>query len=161
MRPRTVGAIALRPSGNVQGGYFFLSLLTGRRLHRHHVTPLPMPDDTIARVTELAAQNPEGLHFRDRNNQPFPAHYFDPPDDPDTPDGSDDVGRSFHPNHAPISHDQNNAQPTQNLTVDTSNSPHNTIPIPLAGVTTEYDQYAQNAPAADAQDARNNPDTQD
>ena len=157
MRPRTLGVIALRPSGNVQGGYFFLSLLTGRRLHRHQVTPLPMPDNAITRVIELAARNPEGLHFRNRNNKPFPAHYFDPPDDPDTPDGAEDVGRSFLPNHAPISHDRNDMDSPnngnhENLPVDTSKVPCNTIPIPLAGVT-KYaphvdatKNYAQNAP---------------
>eukprot|EP00957_Ditylum_brightwellii_P136668 10422235-Ditylum_brightwellii.AAC.3 len=34
MAPRTVGAIALRPTGNLQGGYFFFSLSSGRRINR-------------------------------------------------------------------------------------------------------------------------------
>ena len=34
MRARTVGAIALRPTGNNQGGHYSLSLTTGRRLDR-------------------------------------------------------------------------------------------------------------------------------
>ena len=29
MLPRTTGAIALRPTGNIQGGHFFYSLTTG------------------------------------------------------------------------------------------------------------------------------------
>jgi len=33
MRPRTIGAIALRPTGNAQGGYYFMSLNTGRRIN--------------------------------------------------------------------------------------------------------------------------------
>jgi hypothetical protein len=31
-KARTTGAIALTPTGNAQGGFFFLSLVTGRRL---------------------------------------------------------------------------------------------------------------------------------
>ena len=47
MRPRTTGAISLRPS-NDQGGYFFMSLLSGRRIHKNHWTPLTMPAEVIA-----------------------------------------------------------------------------------------------------------------
>jgi len=32
MEPRTFGAIDLRPSGNEQGGHYFLSLHTGKRI---------------------------------------------------------------------------------------------------------------------------------
>ena len=42
MKTRTIGALALRPTGNVQGGHYFLSLVTGRVLNRAHVTPLTM-----------------------------------------------------------------------------------------------------------------------
>jgi hypothetical protein len=51
---RTVGAIALYASGNVQGGWYFLSLLTGKRIHRYQWTVLPMGDDVIERVHEIA-----------------------------------------------------------------------------------------------------------
>ena len=57
MRPRTVGAIALRPTGNSQGGYYFLSLNTGRRISRNHWTPLPMTQETIDRVHTLARRS--------------------------------------------------------------------------------------------------------
>jgi hypothetical protein len=30
MQSRTIGALALRPTGNVQGSYYFYSLLTGK-----------------------------------------------------------------------------------------------------------------------------------
>jgi hypothetical protein len=43
MAPRTTGAIALRPTGNAQGGYYFMSLTTGRRISRNQWTALPMP----------------------------------------------------------------------------------------------------------------------
>ena len=55
---RTVGAIALRPTGNQQGGYFFMSLHTGHIINRLHATKLPMPSEVIIRVDQLAkAQN--------------------------------------------------------------------------------------------------------
>jgi hypothetical protein len=53
---RTVGAIALYPSGNLQGSWYFMSLLTGKVLHRYHWKSLPMSADVIARVEELASQ---------------------------------------------------------------------------------------------------------
>ena len=54
MRERTVGAITLRPSGNVQGCFYYYSLITGRRLHRRKCTALPMPDEVIARIHSIA-----------------------------------------------------------------------------------------------------------
>ena len=44
---RTVGAIALRPTGNQQGGYFFMSLHTSHIINRLHATKLPMPAEVI------------------------------------------------------------------------------------------------------------------
>lgn len=34
-RARSLGAIALTPTGNAQGDYYFMSLATGARLSRH------------------------------------------------------------------------------------------------------------------------------
>jgi hypothetical protein len=53
MVPRTIGALALRPTGNAQGNYYFFSLSTGRVINRTHATVLPMPDDVIERVNTL------------------------------------------------------------------------------------------------------------
>ena len=72
MNPRTVGAIALRPVGNGQGSYYFLSVTTGRVLNRLHATALPMPDEVIDKLHRMARQqksNP-GLIFADRNLNP-------------------------------------------------------------------------------------------
>ena len=68
---RTVGAIALRPTGNQQGGYFFMSLHTGRIINRLHATKLPMPSEVIIRVDQLAkAQNMiPSLAFGNRDNR--------------------------------------------------------------------------------------------
>jgi hypothetical protein len=57
MDTRAVGAIALRPTGNAQGGYLFFSLVTGRRLNRNSWTQLPMPKDVIDRVHKLARRS--------------------------------------------------------------------------------------------------------
>ena len=81
MNPRTVGAIALRPVGNGQGSYYFLSVTTGRVLNRLHATALPMPDDVIDKLHRMARQqksNP-GLIFADRNLSPD--EYDDEEDD--------------------------------------------------------------------------------
>jgi len=50
---RTTGAIALSPS-NDHGGWYFLSLASGKRIHRYSWTPLPIPMDVIERVHEMA-----------------------------------------------------------------------------------------------------------
>ena len=43
-------AIATRPTGNLQGGYYFISLSTGRRITRREFTKLPMPADIVDQV---------------------------------------------------------------------------------------------------------------
>ena len=79
MAARTIGAIALCPTGNTQGGYFFFSLTTGRVLNRGWWTSLPMPNEVIDRVHRMARQEHgnNGLLFEDRNHNPL----VDPDDD--------------------------------------------------------------------------------
>ena len=81
MNPRTVGAIALRPVGNGQESFYFLSIATGRVLNRLHATALPMPDDVIDKLHRMARQqkNNPGLVFADRNLNPD--EYDDDEDD--------------------------------------------------------------------------------
>ena len=70
MMSRTVGALALRPTGNAQGGFYFLSLSTGRVLNRLQATALPMPDNVVDQVHRMARQqraNP-GLMFGSRSH---------------------------------------------------------------------------------------------
>jgi hypothetical protein len=64
VRARTTGAIALTPTGNAQGGYYFLSLTTGRKLSRQQWDELPMPDGVIAAVERIAKTD----------NQPLTGH---------------------------------------------------------------------------------------
>ena len=61
-RARTFGAIALLPTGNAHGDYYFLSLATGRaRVSRHRWHELLIPDTAIARVEALAKAEKQPL----------------------------------------------------------------------------------------------------
>ena len=53
---RTLGAIALHPYGNAQGSWYFMSLSTGKAIHRYQWTELPIPDEVIKRVHEIAKE---------------------------------------------------------------------------------------------------------
>jgi len=55
LRPRTSGAIALRPTGNEQGRYYFISLHSGKRLNRYAWTQLPILNEVITQVHRLVA----------------------------------------------------------------------------------------------------------
>ena len=56
MPERTIGAICMGPSGNMQGGHNFMSLVTGQKIHRHRWTPMPMPQEVIDLVSAMGAQ---------------------------------------------------------------------------------------------------------
>ena len=60
-RARSLGAIALDPTGNAQGDYNFLSLATGAKISRHQWTELPITDTAIARVAALAIEDDQPL----------------------------------------------------------------------------------------------------
>ena len=51
---RTTGAIALYPSSNPQGSWYFMSLNTGKRIHRYQWTILPVSKDVLSRVESIA-----------------------------------------------------------------------------------------------------------
>lgn len=69
--PRTVGAICLGPTGNIQGSYRFLNLQTGKTINRRSWTHLPMPQEVIDRVNELgkADSQAELLTFQDKQGR--------------------------------------------------------------------------------------------
>jgi hypothetical protein len=114
MRTRTIGAIALRPNGNAQGGYYFLSLSTGRRIDRQNWTELPMPADVIERVHALARRDKAatGLNFAWRDGNPVTDDDgddtmadpdYDPrDDDSEDDDVDDDESHTDEPDQAPI-----------------------------------------------------------
>ena len=54
MIPQTMmGAVCLGPTGNNQGGHWFMSLTSGARRSRHCWTELPMPREAINDVTAI------------------------------------------------------------------------------------------------------------
>jgi hypothetical protein len=58
---RTKGAICLGPSGNLQGGFKFMALNTGKKIVRRSWDVIPIPDVVIARVNALGSDQPEQL----------------------------------------------------------------------------------------------------
>jgi hypothetical protein len=63
MTPRTHEAIAVGPTGNLQGSVKFYSLDTGRIIKRRSFTPLPMPDQVIECVNALGLCKRQGRTF--------------------------------------------------------------------------------------------------
>ena len=53
-KARTVGTIALHPSGNLQESWYFMPLSSGERLHRYQWHVLPISTEVIHRVHEIA-----------------------------------------------------------------------------------------------------------
>mmetsp|Transcript_29328 Transcript_29328/g.44391 ORF Transcript_29328/g.44391 Transcript_29328/m.44391 type:complete len:187 (+) Transcript_29328:161-721(+) len=56
MAMRSIGAIATRPTGNHQGGHYFISLCTGKQINQNQWTELPMPNDVIQQVHCMASR---------------------------------------------------------------------------------------------------------
>jgi hypothetical protein len=54
MTPCTIGALALCPTGNAQGTWYFMSLSTGWVLKWNHATKLPMPHEVIDSMHHMA-----------------------------------------------------------------------------------------------------------
>ena len=71
MLARTRGAIALGPSGNVQGGHKFYALDTRSVVVRRQWVRLPMTDAVIARIERLALGQPSQPVFTDRKGLPI------------------------------------------------------------------------------------------
>jgi hypothetical protein len=73
MQSRALPTICLGPTGNFQGSYHFLNLLTGLVIKRHIFFELPAPQSVIDRVTmpTLKSGAPRELIFANRNHIPF------------------------------------------------------------------------------------------
>ena len=69
--PRTQGAICLGPSGNIQGGFKFMSLTSAKKIVRRSWDKIPMPQTVIDRVNHLGKDQPEHFAFTDRKGQPI------------------------------------------------------------------------------------------
>ena len=68
MNERTLSCICLGPTGNVQGGHWFMSLASGDKLIRYRWTELPMPSESIDRVNAIACrqQMPSNITYANR-----------------------------------------------------------------------------------------------
>jgi hypothetical protein len=66
-------AICFGPTGNFQGTYNFLSLVTGQVIQHRHFDELPVPDSVIAQASELAKNSGIrwDLVFADRHCKSF------------------------------------------------------------------------------------------
>ena len=60
MKPRTVGAIALMPTGALDGSWWYLSLATGKPIRRRRATSLPMPIEVVMAL-RIAGQKRKGM----------------------------------------------------------------------------------------------------
>ena len=113
MATRTTGAIALRPTGNEQGGYYFFSLSSGQVLNCNSWTALPMPAEVIDQVHVLARRTNSGLTFSDHHGNPFISnddneHDSDDesyhPDENDNVDGNIDLDNDTNDNDPNMGH---------------------------------------------------------
>ena len=79
--------IALRPTGNAQGSFYFYSLASSCMINWDQWTELPMPKDVIDKVNQMVQQEraDRGLVFYNRDNNEI-MDYKD-----------DDDNESFHP----------------------------------------------------------------
>jgi hypothetical protein len=94
MTPCAIGAIALRPTGNQQGGHYFCSLMSGQQLHHTHWTELPMPAEAKDRVHALAwrVKAHRGLTFTNSDGNDLDVLYPEEADDDDSDYNPDDDG---------------------------------------------------------------------
>jgi hypothetical protein len=66
---RTKGAISLGPSGNLQGGFKFMALNSGKKIVHHSWDVIPMPDLVIDQVNILGCDQPQHMTFTDRHGR--------------------------------------------------------------------------------------------
>jgi len=94
MKPCTILAICLGPTGNIQGTYSFLNLLTGLMIKRRCFTELPAPDSVIDRVVALADNNGVSRNFVFANRHDNPCAW--PNNSPDS-EGLDPTPMAVYP----------------------------------------------------------------
>eukprot|EP00957_Ditylum_brightwellii_P139515 10633027-Ditylum_brightwellii.AAC.1 len=164
MQSRTIGAIALRPTGNAAGSYYFLSLNTGKRINRRAWTALPMPEEVVKKVHRLARRNPAGISFYDRNGNATPLP-DDPDDDPindpdyDPLEDAEDVDDDDNDDDGQDDDDDNNHPGPE---ADVPPQPPPVADVPTAGVDEPDDIVPSNTPTDNAIDdtpAEEAPDT--
>jgi hypothetical protein len=73
MQPRSTPAICLGPTSNIQGSYYFFSLMNGMLIKQRCWTELPVPQSIIDRVAFYAkkSDSPPDLVFADCHHQTY------------------------------------------------------------------------------------------
>jgi hypothetical protein len=66
---RTKGTISLGPIGNIQGGFKFMDLNSGKKIVHRSWDVIPMPDLVIDRVNALGRDQPQHMTFTDRHRR--------------------------------------------------------------------------------------------
>ena len=92
-------AIAVGPTGNLQGSVKIFCLNSGRILKRRSFTALPMPDRVIKRVKDIGLRDKQGRMFRILNRRREPYKWTDsvPEDDPEFQGLLEDVEEAAYP----------------------------------------------------------------
>ena len=92
MGQRTASCICLGPTGNTQGGHYFMSLTSGDKIVRHRWTELPMPREAITRVNTIARRQkmPSTITYANRQGAEILDYIEDYADDHDS-DSDDDT----------------------------------------------------------------------
>jgi hypothetical protein len=85
MMPWTHTAIAMGPTGDLQGAVKFFCLNTGQILKQRSFAALPMPDRVIKRVNAIGLRKKQGRVFRflNRRQEPYKWTNAVPEDDPE------------------------------------------------------------------------------
>ena len=93
MTQRTLSCICLGPTGNVQGGHWFMSLTSGDKLIRYRWTELPMPREAITRVNAIGRRQnmPCTITYANRYGTELPETVDDYPTDDEASDSDDDT----------------------------------------------------------------------
>jgi hypothetical protein len=93
MTQRTLSSICLGPTGNVQGGHWFMSLTSGDKIIRYRWTELPMPREAITRVNAIGRRQnmPSTITYANRCGTELPETVDDYPTDDETSDSDDDT----------------------------------------------------------------------
>ena len=120
MTHRTMSCICLGPTGNLQGGHWFMSLTSGERVVRYRWTELPMPQEAIARVSAIgrAQGMPSTITYANRHGAEIADTVDNYPSDDDT--SSDDD--TYHHDSDSSQSDDDSFAPDSD-----SNSDNNTI----------------------------------
>jgi hypothetical protein len=89
----TLSCIFLGPTGNMQGGHWFMSLTSGERLIRYQWTELPMPNEAITCINNIGKRQgiPTLLTYANRYRAKLPETLGDYPSSSDKDDSNDDT----------------------------------------------------------------------